>query len=875
MFSAVLLGLAGFLINMLELPLGWGLHFIFGNAIIYALIRVLQPQSLVLGIAISSLWTVFLWNHPWAWVVWVCEAIFVALLFQKTSPVRRNVIFWLVVGTPLLLLTYGAVMKMDQLSLFLVIVKQAANGILNIVLGELLYGTLLALNPQQRCAAWPKMKVESFVTTLLMAVILIPTAFYLALDAPGREQAARQETADILEYRLAMSNASLDNWIQTRTLVLRMYAKEEIAGSDPWQGAVLDDLSADFAKISITGQGRTIRWPIEPSSEPLSIFRLLPDHRALWGKQHARLVALPRHWGQPVQFALIIPFVVDGEPGIIAAQLRDGVLPKLINMEVRGPAFGVLLVSPAEGVSAFTPAAMPWLQAFKALPAAVRTEALRSPVFISDIGYGRAIMSDLRKAQMVKAAKVADLPEWLLVGVAPLAPVVNTSRQMQLKLFLALISFIMLVTIIALPISRRISLTLRKISQSAADLTASGAERLAMHGLVIREVNEILGTISSAGTTFGQERGALASYQRRLNSVAQHAPVIIYALDVVNGAKGAPVYVSESLEKILGYTPADAMEPGWWSHAVHPEDYQSCVQAFTGLEPGKVVNVEYRLRHKNAHYVWVYDTLSVESNPQSNALEAVGVIVDISERKSSAEQLLQADKMTSLGRMISGTAHELNQPLNFIKLAASNLRENTVRGRMEAERFVPKLENILAQVERASAILLQMRIFGRTPKESPYPIDVKNAVEGVVQMVKPQLELDGTRVTIVEKGGPVRVEALPMLLEQVLLNLLINANDAIRARFSASDTAEGRITISVERRGEVAAIMVADNGTGIPADVLQKIFDPFFTTKPAQEGTGLGLSISYGIIRDLGGVIRARSSRNGARFTIELPLAGA
>jgi C4-dicarboxylate-specific signal transduction histidine kinase len=195
-----------------------------------------------------------------------------------------------------------------------------------------------------------------------------------------------------------------------------------------------------------------------------------------------------------------------------------------------------------------------------------------------------------------------------------------------------------------------------------------------------------------------------------------------------------------------------------------------------------------------------------------------------------------------------------------------------VRGRTDAELFLPKLANIMAQVERASAILLQMRIFGRTPKEMPFPVDVKASVDTVVTMVGPQFEFDGTQVEILEKGGLVHVQALPVLIEQVLLNLLLNANDSIQARYGHDDSAQGRITVIVERRSKLAVVVVEDNGTGITADALRKIFDPFFTTKPPKEGTGLGLSISYGIIRDLGGVIRARSNKNGARFTIELPL---
>lgn len=229
--------------------------------------------------------------------------------------------------------------------------------------------------------------------------------------------------------------------------------------------------------------------------------------------------------------------------------------------------------------------------------------------------------------------------------------------------------------------------------------------------------------------------------------------------------------------------------------------------------------------------------------------------------------------MVSLGRMISGTAHELNQPLNFIKMAASNLREHTRRGRIEAERITTKLDSILHQVNRASAIILQMRMFGRTPKEAPFPMDVKIAVDAVLTMVAPQLELDGTHVETSECASGVMVRALPVLLEQVLLNLLLNANDAIRTRQRAGDPNEGLIKISVARRDWQAIVIVEDNGTGLSAEMLPVIFEPFFTTKPPKEGTGLGLPISYGIIRDLGGTILAENTELGARFTIELPLA--
>ena len=871
----MLLGLAGFLLNFFELPLGWGMQFVFGNAIIFAFIRVLAPQSIVLAISISGLWTLILWNHPWAWLLWVFEAIFIAVICRRNAPVQSDVIFWAILAAPMLFLTYSDIIKIDELSLSLVVIKQAANGILNVVIGELIYAALIGFNPMRKFVNWPRVKLESAVITVLMAIILIPTAFYLVLDAPNSEQTARKDVGGTLENRLLVSGVALNSWVQSRSVVLRMHAEEQFQKGPAPRQAFFDELSPEFDHITIIGNGRKIQWSAQSSGEKMRLVTESSSQSSILGRYGVRLVtSSSQRTRNSRHFAIIVPFSADGKAGIIVAQLRDKLLDTLIAGRGEQSSYGVFLVSPLQGTFPLTQVTEVLGDQVKSLSQEQRVISLQSPVLLPGTGYGDSVITNWRNAYILRSARVAELPEWQIFAVAPLAPAVSKARMDQLQLFTALIYFVFLITLVAAVLSQKMSQAMRQLLQSAADLADAGMPQNREVGQLIQEVQDISGMIAFAGTTFGRERGALARYQRRLKSIAQDAPVVVYALDVVDGTRGSLVYVSESLEDILGYSPADAMDPGWWSHAIHPEDYQACAEAFAGLEAGKVVSVEYRLRHKDGHYVWIYDTLSVEANPHSDAIEAVGVIIDISERKAAAEQLLQADKMASLGRMISGTAHELNQPLNFIKMAVSNLRENAVRGRMDADRFLPKLENILAQVERASAILLQMRIFGRIPKESPYPINVKATVDAVVMMAAPQLELDGTQVEVTDKGE-VHVRALPVLLEQVLLNLLLNANDAIRARYGSSNAAKGRIKITVKRRNKLAVITVEDNGAGIPAEVLRNIFDPFYTTKAPKDGTGLGLSISYGIVSDLGGVIRARSSGNGAHFTIELPLAEA
>lgn len=869
---AVVLGTAAHLLNLFELQLGWGLHFIFGNALVYAFVRVLRPSSILLAGSISSLRSVFLWNHPWAWVIWTLEAGCVGFFSRKKSPVRTDVIFWLLIGTPLLILSYGVVMEMDRLSLLLVIVKQATNGVLNVMLGEIIYLTLLSLKPLGKLTDWPKMPTQSFVLMILLAVTLIPTAVYLRLDAPAREQAARSSVDRVLTERLRIADATIGMWTESRSLELKIIAQEQLARGTLRTGYLPEELSQEFSGISIIGRdGTYLLTDAENDGTVRQAMAALPTDYVKDGSR-SRLVYVRDTSSNP-KMLLVVPIRFGGSPAMVIATIREGALQRFIPSIDEDASGETFLVNAAAGILPLSQSTPESLEKVNGIHAAQRTAAEKSAVLISDTSYGNALMSDLRDASMARISAIAALTDWQILTIAPLSPEVLKAREGQVQLFAALCGFIILVTIFGSMLSKRTEQSLRQLAHSVADLAELGTRRDKLDSLVISELDDISSRIAFAGSSVTREHGALLNYQRRLNSIARHAPILVYALEVTGQKKGELLYVSETIEALLGYTRAEVEQAGWWSHAIHAEDYDRCIAMFSELHPGRVIHVEYRLRHKLGYYVWVYDTLSVEANPQSGQEEAVGVLIDISDRKAAAEQLLQADKMASLGRMITGTAHELNQPLNFIKIAASNLREHARRGRLDADHFITKLDSILSHVNRASAIILQMRIFGRMPKELPLPIDVKAAVDAVLTMVAPQLELDGTRAEVSECNEGVKVRALPVQLEQVLLNLILNANDAIRARRNAGDPSEGVIIICVERQDWRAIVSISDNGSGLSADVLPTIFEPFFTTKPPKEGTGLGLPISYGIIRDLGGSITAENIDGGAKFIIELPIA--
>lgn len=256
---------------------------------------------------------------------------------------------------------------------------------------------------------------------------------------------------------------------------------------------------------------------------------------------------------------------------------------------------------------------------------------------------------------------------------------------------------------------------------------------------------------------------------------------------------------------------------------------------------------------------------------------------DESQRMQAEAHIIQSSKLITLGEMATGMAHELNQPLNVIKMAAQSalfevedywtLRPDADAASVPPTNFVQflesRLQRVVEQVDRAAAIIDHMRIFGRVPTGQPPLIDVAVTCRSALQLIDHQLRDAQIEVALHLAGGAHRVKFHPVLLEQVLVNLLLNARDAM----AGIPAAKRKIRIEVMSVNDEVMIMVSDQGPGIPPALRDRIFEPFFTTKSSEKGTGLGLSISYGIMRDSGGRLDLLDSTQGCSFCVVLPAA--
>jgi C4-dicarboxylate-specific signal transduction histidine kinase len=240
------------------------------------------------------------------------------------------------------------------------------------------------------------------------------------------------------------------------------------------------------------------------------------------------------------------------------------------------------------------------------------------------------------------------------------------------------------------------------------------------------------------------------------------------------------------------------------------------------------------------------------------------------ELRDKQEQLVQAGKLATLGELTTGVAHELNNPLNNIGLFMGNAVDLIELGGTDKGQIVRELDQAMQQVGKATEIISHLRTFGRAAPASREPVALSQVIERALSLMQEQLRLREIEVTV--DLGPVEpvVVGNPIQLEQVFINLLTNARDAL-ANFPRKAI---RISGSVGSRAVDVAF--ADTGAGIPLGLEGRIFDPFFTTKEVGKGTGLGLSITYGIIKEHGGTISVVSPPGqGATFLIHLPLASA
>ncbi len=315
---------------------------------------------------------------------------------------------------------------------------------------------------------------------------------------------------------------------------------------------------------------------------------------------------------------------------------------------------------------------------------------------------------------------------------------------------------------------------------------------------------------------------------------------------------------NSQVERLTGILRQDAL--GRKLRDLLPQDL--CDQLETSRADFGVRNIyQYLLREKEA-------TLNIAVAPLiSKEGERIGRLIifdDVTDRAELERKLIQADKLSSIGLLAAGVAHEVNTPLAVISTYAQMLAKQISGDEQKA----PLLEKIARQTFRASEIVNSLLNFSRTAPTEFVAVDLNKVVRETLTLVEHQFTKSGVKVDLNLEEGIASIKGSPGKLQQVFLNLFLNARDAMDSG--------GTLRIETGRWNGTVQVTLRDTGTGIAPENLTRIFDPFFTTKGARKGTGLGLSVSYGIVREHGGDIAVQSQPGkGTQFALTFPTATA
>jgi len=357
----------------------------------------------------------------------------------------------------------------------------------------------------------------------------------------------------------------------------------------------------------------------------------------------------------------------------------------------------------------------------------------------------------------------------------------------------------------------------------------------------------------------------LGEAEQRYRLLVERLPAIAY-LDRVD-PEPSTIYVSPQVERILGYRPEEWLgSPERWLAAVHPDDRKAAQLVYEDrFRPDRPESHEYRMIARDGRTVWVRDEWETVHDERGEPRFYQGLMYDITERHELEEKLRQAQKMEAVGQLAGGIAHDFNNLLTAMRGYAELLVAD-----LEAEdpRRHDALE-IQRAAERASTLTGQLLAFSRRQVLRPRVIELDGALRGMETFLR---RLIGEDVEVVVQtdapGAAVRLD--PSQLEQVIVNLAVNARDAMPDG--------GRLTIATGREKggdgtEAVVLAVTDTGHGIDAETRVHIFEPFFTTKPHGKGTGLGLATVYGIVEQSGATIDLRTAPGeGTTFEVRFPV---
>ncbi len=358
-----------------------------------------------------------------------------------------------------------------------------------------------------------------------------------------------------------------------------------------------------------------------------------------------------------------------------------------------------------------------------------------------------------------------------------------------------------------------------------------------------------------------QAESALEESERRFRLAFEESP---WGMTII-GPDGTWLQVNQAFCRMLGYDARDLV--GMYAAQVtHPDDLQWNSELARQLVEGQIPSFRFEKRYirRDGGLVWAAINATVVRDESGEILYGLTMVEDVTQRKQAQQALRRAERLSSIGTLAAGIAHEVNNPLGAIQLDAETALY-CIGQPGKQETVAACLQNIAASAQRGGQIVKDVLRFARTDRRPKSTDDLRGAAERACRLTRRPAEKSGVVIQYLPPDEELPVRFNSTQIEQVIVNLITNSVQA--------SPPGGRVQITLDRDGKSARVIVRDFGRGMSPDEADRIFDPFYTTREGEGGTGLGLSISYGIVREHEGTINVETCPNaGTTMIVRLPL---
>lgn len=879
-------------------------HFIFGSIFAMLALQILGLTKGILAAAIISSYTYLMWNHPYAIVTMTAEVAVVGWLVtrKKINLTLADAIYWLLIGIPLGYFLFHIIGEHSSESSLFLMIKQGINGISNALISRMIFSLYLIRSKEYFIS------FREIMANLLVFFVFVTSLIMITLY--GRSDLAeidRHIRSSLLDHGQQLTSI-LDNWVNERKIPIvhlaQMATKLSPSDMQPYMDH-LKESDINFLRISLIDKdGMAVAYsPLLDDLGRNNIGKNFSDRPYIpilkkTLKPMLSEVMVSKFGNQAPVAIMLAPVVINGEyAGAVGGILNLERIHTILNLNSHNPCSyytlldknGKIILTNLKDQTPMSPL----------LRGNGKIQQLENGMlqWIPELPHHISTIELWGRSAYILESEIGDFSEWRLILEQHVVPF----QKKLYEKYSSRIKMIFMILMIALPLadylSYRVIHTIDQLSQQTRDLPRKLAENYQMSWptSAILEINHLIENIKEMADTltsmFREIRQVNEALEQRILERTEelrrneedyrrlfedHSAVKL----IINPENGNIIDANHAAAQYYGWS-RDQLKQMKISQ-IDTLSEQEVKQEMERARKRERIRFEFRHRRADGSIrdVEVFSS-SVQIKGGSYLHSIVHDITDLkqseAENKKLQNQLLQAQKMESIGRLAGGVAHDFNNMLNVI-IGYTEMALDTPQ---TPESVVRYLKEILSAALKSTNVVRQLLAFARQQTISPKVLDLNETVSGMLKMLK---RLIGEDIDLLWVPSPNlwKVEMDPTQIDQILANLIVNARDAIPNI--------GKITIETANiqfdenyckthlgfiPGEFVMLAVSDNGKGMDKETMSKIFEPFFTTKELGKGTGLGLSTVYGIVKQNKGFINVYSEPGqGSTFKIYFPRCG-